>query len=194
MYTTRFRKRFIIAFSFYELNKRDLIKLLSPFVDVDEMKNQEIDRYHNDHYQYRCQQFTRPYPKEEVQQTDFKQVINQMAKTKADRIMRGWLGTKSEESSQKVVTDKSHCITCRKGDVGIRNQQDQAIYAIMNGRRYCADNSKTDELPELIPPVRMLVEYSLTYSDHRTTLLPRYRAGDVLLLYRFYQYTVRQLL
>ena len=56
-----------------------------------------------------------------------------MAKTKADRIMRGWLGTKGKESSQEVVTDKSYGITCRKGDVGIRNQQDQAVYAIMNG-------------------------------------------------------------
>ena len=55
-----------------------------------------------------------------------------MTKTKADRIMRGWFGTKGEESSQEVVADKSYSITSRKGDIGIRNQQDQAIYAVMN--------------------------------------------------------------
>ena len=49
-----------------------------------------------------------------------------MTKTKADRIMRGWFGTKGEESSQEVVADKSYSITSRKGDIGIRNQQDQA--------------------------------------------------------------------
>ena len=49
-----------------------------------------------------------------------------MTKTKADRIMRGWSGTKGEESSQEVVADKSYSITGRKGDIGIRNQQDQA--------------------------------------------------------------------
>lgn len=125
--------------------------LFPPFIDINEMKNQEIDRHHDNHYQYRCKQFTRAYPKEEIQQTDLKQVINQMTKTKANRIMRGWLGTKGKESSQEVVADKSHSITSRKGDIGIRNQQDQAIYAVMNGRRYSADNSKTDKLPELIP-------------------------------------------
>ena len=50
-----------------------------------------------------------------------------MTKTKADRIMRGWFGTKGEESSQEVVADKSYSIAGRKGDIGIRNQQDQAI-------------------------------------------------------------------
>ena len=99
--------------------------LFPPFIDINEMKNQEIDRHHDNHYQYRCKQFTRPYPEEEI--------INQMTKTKADRIMRGWLGTKGEESSQEVVADKSYSITGRKGDIGIRNQQDQAIYAVMNG-------------------------------------------------------------
>ncbi len=133
IYTIRFRKRFIIAFSFYELNERDLIKLFSPFVDINEMKNQEIDRYHNYHHQYRRQKFACPYPKEEIQQTNLKQIITQMTKAKADRIMRGWSGTKGEESSQEVVADKSYSITSRKGDIGIRNQQDQAIYAVMNG-------------------------------------------------------------
>ena len=52
-----------------------------------------------------------------------------MTKTKADRIMRGWFGTKGEESSQEVVADKSYSIAGRKGDIGIRNQQDQAIMA-----------------------------------------------------------------
>ena len=56
-----------------------------------------------------------------------------MTKTKADRIMRGWSGTKGEESSQEVVADKSYSITSRKEDIGIRNQQDQAIYAVVNG-------------------------------------------------------------
>ena len=56
-----------------------------------------------------------------------------MTKTKADRIMRGWSGTKGEESSQEVVADKSYSISGRKGDIGIRNQQDQALYAVMNG-------------------------------------------------------------
>lgn len=168
--------------------------LFPPFIDINEMKNQEIDRHHDNHYQYRCKQFTRAYPKEEIQQTDLKQVINQMTKTKANRIMRGWLGTKGKESSQEVVADKSYSITSRKGDIGIRNQQDQAIYAVMNGRRYSTDNSKTNKLPELIPPIRMLLKYSLTYSDHRTTLLPHYRADDVLPLYKSCQYTVRQLL
>lgn len=107
--------------------------LFPPFIDINEMKNQEIDRHHDNHYQYRCKQFTRAYPKEEIQQTNLKQVINQMTKTKADRIMRGWFGTKGEESSQEVVADKSHSITGRKGDIGIRNQQDQAIYAVVNG-------------------------------------------------------------
>ena len=56
-----------------------------------------------------------------------------MTKTKADRIMRGWSGTKGEESSQEVVADKSYSITGRNGDFGIRNEQDQALYAVMNG-------------------------------------------------------------
>ena len=56
-----------------------------------------------------------------------------MTKTKADRIMRGWFGTKGEESSQEVVADKSYSIAGRKGDIGIRDQQDQAIYAVVNG-------------------------------------------------------------
>lgn len=107
--------------------------LFPPFIDINEMKNQEIDRHHDNHYQYRCKQLTRPYPEEEIQQTDLKQVINQMTKTKTDRIMRGWFGTKGEESSQEVVADKSYSVTSRKGDIGIRNQQDQAVYAVMNG-------------------------------------------------------------
>jgi len=116
-----------------------------------------------------------------------------MAEAKANRIMRRWLRAKSEKSSQEVVTDKSHCITSSEGDIGICDQQYQTIYTVMNSRRHRADNSKTDKLPELIPPLRMLVEYSLTYSYHRTILPPRYRADDVLLLYKFYQYTARQL-
>ena len=50
-----------------------------------------------------------------------------MTKTKADRIMRGWFGTKGEESSREVVADKSYSLTSRKEILGIRNQQDQAI-------------------------------------------------------------------
>ncbi|KDS47398.1 hypothetical protein M089_0083 [Bacteroides ovatus str. 3725 D9 iii] len=41
--------------------------LFPPFIDINEMKNQEIDRHHDNHYQYRCKQFTRPYPEEEIQ-------------------------------------------------------------------------------------------------------------------------------
>ena len=106
--------------------------LFPPFIDINEMKNQVIDRHHDNHYQYRCKQFTRPYPEEKIQQTDLKQVIDQMTKAKANCIMRGGLGTKGEESSQEVIADKSYSITSRKGDIGIRNQQDQAIYAVMN--------------------------------------------------------------
>lgn len=87
------------------------------------MKNQEIDRHYNNHYQYRCKQFNHPYPEKEIQQADLKQVIDQMTKSKANRIMRGWFGTKGEESSQEVVTDKSYSVPSRKGDIGVRNQQ-----------------------------------------------------------------------
>ena len=41
-----------------------------------------------------------------------------MTKTKADRIMRGWFGTKGEESSQEVVADKDIYLWSSAGKSG----------------------------------------------------------------------------
>lgn len=53
-----------------------------------------------------------------------------MTKPKPIALCEDGLERKVKESSQEVVADKSYSITGRKGDIGIRNQQDQAIYAV----------------------------------------------------------------
>ena len=53
------------------------------------MENQEINRHHYNHNQYRCQKLTCPHPKEKIQQTNLKQIINKVTKAKTNSIMRG---------------------------------------------------------------------------------------------------------
>ena len=59
---------------------------------------------------------------EEIQQTNLKQIINQMTKAKPNRIARRGLGTKSKKGSQEIIANKSDGITCRKRDIGVCNQ------------------------------------------------------------------------
>ena len=49
--------------------------LFPPFIDINEMKNQEIDGNDYDKHQYRSEKLAESDPQEKVQQTYLKQII-----------------------------------------------------------------------------------------------------------------------
>ena len=74
--------------------------------DEDEPEQKEVDRHDDYHHEDRRQPLADTHPQEEVEQTDFQQVIDDMTAGKSRRIALRWPSAESEVGGQPVVTDK----------------------------------------------------------------------------------------
>ena len=91
--------------------------------------------------------------------------VDGMAAGEAEEASERWLGAEREVAGQEEVADEADQIACDVSRIGADPQQQQAVDAVVDGRRQSTVQGKTYELPKLVA-MQQSVYFFVFYHIH----------------------------